>query len=128
LRDQGLITGQFKVLNSARVLTGEFNFLNLPTVRFRFKEIDIVDKNPTVAFSKNSIAIETEQLNDQLLHGQYGGAAWELEFKQLAAAEILWGCDDWLPGRGPTADPRKESKHRLCVKMAFRLFYNDREF
>jgi hypothetical protein len=127
MRLDGVITDQIQVSDTTSVLTEEFNFLGLPTVRFWFKEIDL--QNSAKPFATNSIAIATEQLNDQLMQGQYGGTRWSLEVEQLAAAEILWGCDDWLPGRSESAKSGgREDKHKLCVTMAFRQFFKDREF
>jgi hypothetical protein len=115
------------VADDPQVLTEEFNFLGLSTVRFWFKDIDLLDKNNTAPLKKSNIAKQTERENDRLMQGLYGGSAFKLtlEMEQLAAAEILWGLDYRLPSdKHNTASGRQ----RLCVRLAFRLFYKDRDF
>ena len=128
LKNEDLITGEVKVSDSPQVRTEEFSFLNLSTVRFCFKDIDVLDEKNTAPLKTSGISIDTELENDQLMQGEYGGSAWSLEVEQLAAAEILWGLDDCLPGDKPDADDKHDKTHRLCVTMAFQLFYKDREF
>ena len=59
---------------------------------------------------------------------KYGGSVWPLEVQQLAAAEILWGLDECLPGDKPDGDDKNDKTHRSCVTMAFQLFYKERVF
>ncbi len=109
-----------------RVRTEEFDFLGLPTVRFFFKEIDVLeDQSP---FKDNRIAAETEFRNNQLMHGQYGGHERSLAVEQLAAAEILWGLDRNLSGKNPNKDDKNETRYSLCVTMAQRQFRRDPDF
>lgn len=62
------------------------------------------------------------------MQGQYGDTPWELEIVQVAAAEILWACGEWLPGRAETKNTKgKCKKHTLCVTMAHRQFFKDPE-
>jgi hypothetical protein len=99
LLGEGLATGAPIVADDPQVLTEEFDFLGLSTVRFWFKDIDLLDKNNTAPLKKSNIAKQTERDNDRLMQGLYGGSAFKLTLEM-----------------------------KLCVRLAFRLFYKDRDF